>query len=175
MKHCGKCFEEFLLSSLTRFRSTHPEVFYQKDLKNFAKFTGRHLCQGLFFNKVAGLSLQLYLKKDPGASVFSCEFWRTPFWQNSSGWLLLPFVLYNCNILYNILLPFVLYNCKFNWILAPVNLKRSHPTQFTSCVQDCYKVKKHPSNPELFGHICSEKRVHQNLKKITVGGGATLD
>ena len=74
MKHCGKCFEEFLLSSLTRFRSTHPEVFYQKDLRNFAKFTGRHLCQGLFFNKVAGLSLQLYLKKDPGASVFSCEF-----------------------------------------------------------------------------------------------------
>ena len=23
-------------------------------LKNFAKFTGKHLCQGLFFNKVAG-------------------------------------------------------------------------------------------------------------------------
>ena len=24
-------------------------------LKNFAKFTGKHLCQSLFFNKVAGL------------------------------------------------------------------------------------------------------------------------
>ena len=25
------------------------------DLRNFAKFTGKHLCQSLFFNKVAGL------------------------------------------------------------------------------------------------------------------------
>ena len=29
-------------------------------LRNSAKFTGKHLCQGLFFNKVAGLDLQLY-------------------------------------------------------------------------------------------------------------------
>ena len=29
-------------------------------LKSFAKFTGKHLRQSLFFNKVAGLSLQLY-------------------------------------------------------------------------------------------------------------------
>ena len=28
--------------------------------KNFAKFTGKHLCRSLFFNKVLGLSLQLY-------------------------------------------------------------------------------------------------------------------
>ena len=29
-------------------------------LKTFAKFTRKHLCQSLFFNNVAGLSLQLY-------------------------------------------------------------------------------------------------------------------
>ena len=29
-------------------------------LRNFAKFTGKHLFQGLFFNKVVGLSPQLY-------------------------------------------------------------------------------------------------------------------
>ena len=35
--------------------SSPPEVFCQKDvLRNFAKFTGKHLCQSLFFNKVAG-------------------------------------------------------------------------------------------------------------------------
>ena len=28
--------------------------------KNFAKLTGKHLCQSLFFNKVEGLGLQLY-------------------------------------------------------------------------------------------------------------------
>ena len=42
-------------------------MFYKKGfLKNFAKFTGKHLCQSLF-NKVAGL---LYLKKDSGTDVF---------------------------------------------------------------------------------------------------------
>ena len=31
-----------------------PEVFYKKIvLKNFRKFTGKHLCQSLFFNKLA--------------------------------------------------------------------------------------------------------------------------
>ena len=29
-------------------------------LRNFAKFTGKHLFQGLFFNKVVGLSPQLH-------------------------------------------------------------------------------------------------------------------
>ena len=28
--------------------------------KNFAKFTGKHLCQSLFFDKFTALSLQLY-------------------------------------------------------------------------------------------------------------------
>ena len=33
------------------------ELFCKKGvLRNFAKFTGKHLCQRLFFNKVAGLS-----------------------------------------------------------------------------------------------------------------------
>ena len=46
-------FSEFMQKQL-------PEVFYKKGvLRNFAKFTGKHLCQSLFFNKVAsGLRLQ---------------------------------------------------------------------------------------------------------------------
>ena len=36
-------------------RSRRPEVFCKKGvLRNFPKFTGKHLCQSLFFNKVAG-------------------------------------------------------------------------------------------------------------------------
>ena len=35
-------------------------------LKNFVKFTGKHLCQSLFFNKVA--------EKETLVQVFSCEF-----------------------------------------------------------------------------------------------------
>ena len=34
-------------------RSSRPVVFCKKVvLRNFAKFTGKHLCQYLFFNKV---------------------------------------------------------------------------------------------------------------------------
>ena len=43
------------------YRSSSPEVLCKKDVvKNFVKFIGKHLCLSLFFNKVAGLSLQLY-------------------------------------------------------------------------------------------------------------------
>ena len=43
-------------------RSSRPEVFCKKSvLRNFAKFTGKHLYQSLFFNKVAG---------DSGIGVF---------------------------------------------------------------------------------------------------------
>ena len=42
-------------------RSSRLEVLCRKEaFRNFAKFTGKHLCQGLFFNKVAGQGLQLY-------------------------------------------------------------------------------------------------------------------
>ena len=39
-------------------RSSRPEVFC-----NFAKFTGKHLCQRLFFNKITGLRPETLLKK----------------------------------------------------------------------------------------------------------------
>ena len=44
------------MSHLTITRSDRQEMFCIKGvLRNFTKFTGKHLCQGLFFNKVAGL------------------------------------------------------------------------------------------------------------------------
>ena len=40
-----------------------PEVFLRKGvLRNFAKFTGKHLCQSLFFNKLAGVGPATLLK-----------------------------------------------------------------------------------------------------------------
>ena len=48
-------------------RSSRPEVFRKKGvLKNFAKFTGKHLYHSFFFNNVAGTA--------PAATLFSCEF-----------------------------------------------------------------------------------------------------
>ena len=56
------------------FKKQPPEVFCKKSaLKNFAKFTGKHLCQGLFFNKVAGFRPSTLLKKRLW-HVFPCEF-----------------------------------------------------------------------------------------------------
>ena len=48
------------------YRSSHPRCSIKKGvLKNFAKFTGKHLCQSLFFNKVDSETL---------AQMFSSEF-----------------------------------------------------------------------------------------------------
>ena len=45
------------------YRISRQEVFCKKGfLRNFAKFTRKHLCQSLFFNKVAGVRT-LELKK----------------------------------------------------------------------------------------------------------------
>ena len=75
---------------LVNFRSSRPEVFSKKRVhKNFAKFTGKHLCQGLFFNKAAGL------RPATLAQVFSCEccqiskntfFYRTTLVAASKTW-----------------------------------------------------------------------------------------
>ena len=44
------------VSNFLRVRSSHQRCSVRKGLlRNFTKFTGKHLCQSLFFNKVAGL------------------------------------------------------------------------------------------------------------------------
>ena len=68
------------------------EVLRKKGvLRNFAKFTGKHLCQSLFFNKVADLRPATLLKKRLWHRCFSvnfAKFLRTHFLQNTSGRLL---------------------------------------------------------------------------------------
>ena len=57
------------------FRSSRPEVFCKKGvLRNFAKFTGKHLCQSLFFNKVTGLRAATLLKKRLWHRCFTMNF-----------------------------------------------------------------------------------------------------
>ena len=54
------------------FQKQPPERYSIKKVffKNFAKLTGKHQCQSLFFNSIASLRVQLYEKKDSGTSVF---------------------------------------------------------------------------------------------------------
>ena len=58
-----------------KIRSGHRRCSVRKGvLRNFAKFTGKYLCQSLFLNKVAGLRPAILFKKETLAQVFSCEF-----------------------------------------------------------------------------------------------------
>ena len=75
------------------FRSCNRRCSIKKGvLKNFAKCTGKHLHQSLFFFKVAALRPATLLKKrlwHGGFPVNFANFSRTPFLQNTSGRLLL--------------------------------------------------------------------------------------
>ena len=66
---CFKFKQSFSFSN----RSTRPKVFCKKGvLKNFAKFTGKHMCQSLFFNKIS-LFFNLF-KKRPRNRGFPVNF-----------------------------------------------------------------------------------------------------
>ena len=74
---------------------TRCEICSKLTIKIFATFTGKQLPQGLFFNNVAGLRPATLLKKRLWHRWFPvdfAEFLRTPFLQNTSGWLLLKVV-----------------------------------------------------------------------------------
>ena len=83
-----------------KVRSSHQGCSVRKDvIKNFAKFRGKHLCQGLFFNKVSGLRPATLLKKRLWHRCFAvnfAKFLRTPFLRNTYGPLL--------NIILNVLI-----------------------------------------------------------------------
>ena len=68
-------------------RSTRPQMFFKTGvLKNFANFTGKHLCWSLFLIKLQVFQVCSFIKKSP-TQVFFCEiceifkiiyFYRTP-------------------------------------------------------------------------------------------------
>ena len=74
-------------------RSSHRRCSVRKGvLRNFAKFTVKHLCQSLFFNKVVGLRRKTLLKKRLWHRYFPVNFetfLRTLFLQNTSRQVLL--------------------------------------------------------------------------------------
>ena len=58
---------------ISYFRSIHQRCSVKKRIpRNFTKFTAKHLCQGLFFNKVSDRPATLL--KETLAQVFTCEF-----------------------------------------------------------------------------------------------------
>ena len=71
-------------SSFRQTRSSHQRCSMKIGaLRNFAKFTGKHLCQSL--RPATLLKKRLWYRCFP---VNFAKFSRTPFLQNTSGWLL---------------------------------------------------------------------------------------
>ena len=80
--HTTHCYLSVLLYIQHLFRHHHcyySEVVVRRCsikrgvLRNFAEFTGKHLCQSLFFNKVVGIRPASLLRKTR-AQMFSYEF-----------------------------------------------------------------------------------------------------
>ena len=81
-----------LCDKITKRRSRR-EVFCKKGvLENFTKFTGKHLCWSLFFNKVAGLKPECLLRKILQHRCFPVnlvEFFINTLFREHLWWLLL--------------------------------------------------------------------------------------
>ena len=76
-------------SPLFQFGSSRPKVLFKKGvLENFAKFTAKHHCRSLFFNKLQAQACN-FIKKETPTQLFSCEFCKNifeqPILQNTSG------------------------------------------------------------------------------------------
>ena len=80
---------------LVLYRRSHQRCSIKRGVLNFfSKFTGKYVCQSLFFNKAAGLRLQPcnFIKKRLWHRCFPVnfvKFLRTPFLQNTFERLLL--------------------------------------------------------------------------------------
>ena len=102
------------------------EVFFEKrySYKNFAKFTGKHLCWGLFFNKVVVLKPATLLIKRFQHRCFPvnfAKFLRMPFLQNNSvGLLLNSGEISEIGLLLQLLITKVILTIKSKFFLNPL-------------------------------------------------------
>ena len=127
-------------------RSSHRRCSVKKGvLRNFVKFTGKHLCQSLFFNKVAGLRRGFFCYE------FAPYFWGTSLWEHlnlSFEKALLSLIIhfkgtftyrYLCFVhdsqIFNILqLLLIIYNSSYICVSCVHNLKLCFVSFFTKTI-----------------------------------------
>ena len=73
---------------LLKFRSSRQVFCKNGVLKNFAKFTGKYICQSLFFNKIADMRPATLLKRGSWQRYFT-KFLQAPIFIEHLWWLLL--------------------------------------------------------------------------------------
>ena len=152
------CFVKIYVVNIRfELRSSHPEVFYKKAVfRNFAIFTGKHLCWSLFFKKLAFCQACNFTKKRLQYRCFSvniAKFLRT-----------LPVLLLLFDETKN-LQPYV-RNLKEMWNFKGrnrLNLKKSHKRStiaYFYCFSIFFTEKPYPF-PKI--HFCQkfiEKRCY---------------
>ena len=117
----------------SRRRCSVRKVF----LRNFTKFTGKHLCQSLFFNKVAGAACN-FIKKETLAQVLSCKFCEISkntfctehLWTTASGWFPEDFKAQNLGSKENEKLSFYLFT-DILWIINTEKSCRHYYSSFS--------------------------------------------
>ena len=84
----GLCNSE----SLKKSKSSRSQMFFEiSSIKNFAIFTGKHLCWGLGLIKLHACRPATFLKRDSntGVSCGYCEIFKNSFFKENLRWLLL--------------------------------------------------------------------------------------
>ena len=104
-------------------RSSRPEVFCKKGvLRNFAKFTGKHLCH-IFFLISCRPEACNFINKETLARVNFAKFLITPFFIEHLWWLLLPY-FYLLRLLFDSILHYIYLIVFFPHINKYVSLHR---------------------------------------------------
>ena len=97
-------FEKGQKSQKANYRSSHRRCSVRKGvLRNFEKFTGKHLCQSLFFCRPEACN---FIKKETLAQVFSCEFSKisknTFFYRTPLGDCFCNYIYMSVSVLQNV-------------------------------------------------------------------------
>ena len=81
------CYFAWLIADPLLFKSSHRSCSIRKGVRNFSKFTGKRLCQSLFFNKVAGLHrcFPVQLLHHRAFPVDFAKFSRTAFFRSNQS------------------------------------------------------------------------------------------
>ena len=109
-------------------RCSCPDVLCRKGaLRNFAKFTRKHLCQVLFFNKVVGLRPANFIEKETLAQVFSCgicEISKSTFFTEHLRWLLQFLLERKKSILNSSVRKYMFYQHETSSLKTPLTPKK---------------------------------------------------
>ena len=106
-------------------RSSLKETLCKKSvLKNFASFTGKHLCQSLLLIKLQALDQQLYQKRD---SATDFNLWILRIFKNTCSienlwWLLQNSILTLTYSIYNAFAVFTMFLCQITLLNKTLQL-----------------------------------------------------